>query len=153
MYPQQQTHWQPRTSGILAFAALGLILAIVSVTGITDPPGRVLCGVAAVGLLGFAITALRARPKLAITTDGLALRGPLRTTTLHRADITRIRITEIRRIGRKVRLLEIDSIVAAIATSTCCPRPVRARCCKAASTADSRPSARPAARRHAPPAG
>ncbi len=109
MYPQQQTHWQPRTSGILAFAALGLILAIVSVTGITDPPGRVLCGVAAVGLLGFAITALRARPKLAITTDGLALRGPLRTTTLHRADITRIRITEIRRIGRKVRLLEIDA--------------------------------------------
>mgnify|MGYP000101885850 FL=1 len=109
MYPQQQTRWQPRTSGILAFAALGLILAIVSVTGITDPPGRVLCGVAAVGLLVFAITGLRGRPKLAITHDGLTLRGPLRTTTLHRADITRIRITEIRRIGRKVRLLEIDA--------------------------------------------
>ncbi len=109
MYPQQQTHWQPRTRGILAFAALGLILAIVGVTGITDPPGRALSGVAAVGLLMFAITALRARPKLAITAEGLALRGPLRTTTLHRADITRIRITEIRRIGRKVRLLEIDT--------------------------------------------
>ena len=40
----------------------------------------------------------QARPTLALTLDGLALRGPLRTVTLHRADIARIRITEIRRI-------------------------------------------------------
>ena len=109
MHPQQQTSWQPRTVGILAIAGLGLILAIVSVTGITDPPGRVLSGVAAIGLLMFATASWRARPTLALTLDGLALRGPLRTVTLHRADIARIRITEIRRIGRKVRLLEIDT--------------------------------------------
>ncbi len=109
MDPLQQTRWQPRTGGIAALAGFGLILGIVSVTSITDAPGRFLSGVAAVCLLLFAVGAWRARPKLAITADGLVVRGALRTRTLRRADITRIRITEIRRIGRRMRLLEIDT--------------------------------------------
>ena len=40
---------------------------------------------------------------------GWSIRGWLRTQTLRRPDITLIRITEFRRIGRKVRLLEIDT--------------------------------------------
>jgi hypothetical protein len=52
----------------------------------------------------------RARPKLAIKNDALVTRGLLGRTELRRADIKLIRITEFRRIGRKVRLLEIDTV-------------------------------------------
>jgi hypothetical protein len=62
-----------------------------------------------VGLLAFASMSWRARPKLAITPDGLVIRGWLRTDLLRRDDIAKIRITEFRRIARKVRLLELDT--------------------------------------------
>jgi len=84
-------------------------MAIGVVTVVTDAPGRLLGGIAAVGLLAFASMSWRARPKLAITPDGLVIRGWLRTDLLRRDDIAKIRITEFRRIARKVRLLELDT--------------------------------------------
>ena len=106
----QQTEWSPPTLGIAACGVFGLILAIGAVTVVTDPPGRVLAGIAAVGLLVFASLSWRARPKLAITNDGLRIRGWSRAQTLGRADIKIIRITEFRRLARKVRLLEVDTV-------------------------------------------
>ena len=85
-------------------------MATAAVTLVTDAPGRVLSIIAAAGLLLFATLSWRARPKLAISDGGLLIRGPLRTLRLNKADIKIIRITEFRRIGRKVRLLEIDTI-------------------------------------------
>jgi hypothetical protein len=105
----QQTEWSPPTLGIAACGAFGLILAIATVTLITDVPGRILVGIAAIGLVVFASLSWRARPKLAISDDGLVIRGWSRTNLLRRSDITMIRITEFRRIARKVRLLEIDT--------------------------------------------
>jgi hypothetical protein len=105
----QQTEWSPSTAGIAACGFLGLMMAIAVVTAVTDAPGRILGGIAAVGLLAFASMSWRARPKLAITADGLAVRGWLHTQLLRRGDIAKIRITEFRRIARKVRLLEIDT--------------------------------------------
>lgn len=84
-------------------------MAITAVTLITDPPGRVLAGIAAVGLLTFATLSWRARPKLAINQDGLTVAGWWSTRTYRRNEIRTIRITEFRRIARKVRLLEIDT--------------------------------------------
>jgi hypothetical protein len=84
-------------------------MAISCVTAVTDPPGRILLGISAAGLILFALGTWRARPKLAITPDGLVIRGWLNTVKLARADIKIIRITEFRRIGRKMRLLEIDA--------------------------------------------
>ena len=84
-------------------------MAIASVTAVTELPGRVLTGIAAVGLLVFAGASWRARPKLAITPAGLALRGWFRTQVLQRSDIKIIRIVEFRRYGRKVRLLEVET--------------------------------------------
>lgn len=84
-------------------------MAIACVTVVTDVPGRFLTGIAAVGLLGFAVGSWRARPKLAITPQGLVYRGWFGAQTLQRADIALIRITEFRRLGRKMRLLEIDT--------------------------------------------
>jgi len=106
----QQTQWSPPTLEIAACGIFGLILAIGAVTVVTEPPGRLLTGIAAVGLLVFASLSWRARPKLAITNDGLHIRGWSRTRTLERADIKIIRITEFRRLARKVRLLEIDTV-------------------------------------------
>jgi Bacterial PH domain len=106
----QQTEWSPPAPGIVACGVAGLILAIGAVTLITDAPGRILVGVAAVGLIVFASMSWRARPKLAIKNDALVTRGLLGRTELRRADIKLIRITEFRRIGRKTRLLEIDTV-------------------------------------------
>jgi Bacterial PH domain len=106
----QQTEWSPSALGIAACGIFGLILAIADVTLITDAPGRVLVGIAAVGLVVFASLSWRARPKLAITDDGLVVRGLWRAAVLPRRDIKLIRITEFRRIARKVRLLEIDTV-------------------------------------------
>lgn len=105
----EQTEWGPKTVGVVALAVLGLLLAMSSVSVASDAPGRFLAGLAGAGLIVFAGGSWRARPRLAITSEGLVLRGWLRTTTLRRADISLIRITEFRRIGRKVRLLEIDT--------------------------------------------
>ena len=68
-----------------------------------------LAGVAAIGLLIFAAGSWRGRPRLAVTGDGLVYRGWLRTQTLRREDLESIRITQFRRWGRMVRLLEIDT--------------------------------------------
>jgi hypothetical protein len=105
----QQTEWGPPTGGIAACGFFGLLMAVAAVTVVTDAPGRALAGIAAVGLLAFASMSWRARPKLAITGDGLVVRGWFGTHVLRRQDVAKIRITEFRRIGRKVRLLEIDT--------------------------------------------
>ena len=105
----QQTEWSPPALGIAACGVFGIILAIGSVTLITDAPGRILVGIAEAGLLVFASLSWRARPKLAISDDGLLTRGWSRSHVLRHGDIKIIRITEFRRLARRVRLLEIDT--------------------------------------------
>ena len=105
----QQTEWSPPALGIAACGIFGLILAIGAVTLITDAPGRILVGIAAAGLLVFASLSWRTRPKLAISDDGLLTRGWSRSHVLRHGDIKIIRITEFRRLARRVRLLEIDT--------------------------------------------
>ena len=104
-----RVEWGPPTAGIAAIAVAGIIMAIGAMSVAADAAGRILTAVAAVGLAIFAAGSWRARPRLAITGEGLVYRGWLSTTTLRRADIELIRITEFRRWGRKVRLLEIDT--------------------------------------------
>ncbi len=109
MEPIRQTEWSPPALGILGVGLLGVLLFAGSVTLVTDVPGRLLAGVAGVGLVMFALVSWRVHPKLAITDQGLVVRGVLGSNTLHHGDVKLIRITEFRRIGRKVRLLEIDT--------------------------------------------
>lgn len=105
----QQTEWSPPAAGIAGCGLAGLLMAIAAVTVVTDSPGRLLAGIAAVGLITFAIMSWRARPKLAITPEGVAVRGWWHTRVLRQADIKIVRITEFRRLARKMRLLEIDT--------------------------------------------
>ena len=106
----QQTRWSPAAGGIAGYATAGIALAIFAVTSATDPAGRILLGSAGLGLLAFAGVSWRARPKLAITAKGLAVRGWRRTRLFTPAAIAAVRITEFRRIGRRVRLLEIETV-------------------------------------------
>ena len=105
----QQTDWGPKSGAVAGLGIAGVLMATACVTVVTDPPGRILTGIAAAGLLVFAFGSWRARPKLAIAGDELVYRGWFRTQTLRRTDIALIRITEFRRIGRKTRLLEIET--------------------------------------------
>ncbi len=105
----QQTFWAPKSAAIIWIGIAGLAMAIVTVTVVTDLPGRVLGIVAAAGLVLFATVSWRARPKLAITETGLQVRGWVSTRVIARDEITQIRITEFRRLARKQRLLEIDT--------------------------------------------
>jgi hypothetical protein len=105
----QQTEWAPPTGGIVGCGVAGVLLTGCAATVVDDVPGRVLVGVAGLGLLVFAAVSWRARPKLAITPDGLVVRGWWRAQLVPRADIAVVRITEFRRIGRKLRLLEIET--------------------------------------------
>lgn len=100
-------------------------MAIASVTLVTDTPGRVLTGVAALGLILFASATWRARPRLAITPDGLAIRGWFRTQLLRHSNIKIIRIDEFRRYG-----LEIASTTRCDSASITSPKMVwrRFRC-------------------------
>ncbi|UCZ60689.1 PH domain-containing protein [Mycolicibacterium phocaicum] len=106
----EQTQWSPPTAGIAASGAFGVVLAAVALTSVTDLPGRLLGGIAAIGLLVFAVMSWRARPKLAITPAGLVVRGWFGTQTYTQADLKSVRITEFRRLTRKVRLLELDTV-------------------------------------------
>jgi hypothetical protein len=106
----QQTEWAPPTAGLAGCGIAGVVMAISSVILVTDGPGQLLSGIAAVGLILFAGATWRARPKLAITPRGLLVRGWWRTQLLESSDIKIARITEFRRLGRKMRLLEIDAI-------------------------------------------
>ena len=101
--------WGPRPVAVALVGVAGVLMAFACLAVATDPPGRILAGVAAVGLLIFAAGSWRARPRLALTDAGVVYRGWFHTRVLNRADIELIRITEFRRWGRKVRLLEIDT--------------------------------------------
>ncbi|ORW09459.1 hypothetical protein AWC16_16760 [Mycolicibacter longobardus] len=105
----QRTEWSPAAGGIAGCALVGAVLAISAVTLATDLPGRILAGVAGVGMLVFAGFSWRSRPRLALTLDGLAVRGWWRTRLLTPDSLTRLRVTEFQRIGRTQRLLEIET--------------------------------------------
>ncbi|OBK89730.1 PH domain-containing protein [Mycolicibacter sinensis] len=106
---RQQTQWSPPAGGIAGCALAGSVLAISAVTLATDLPGRLLAGIAGVGLMVFAGFSWQARPKLALTPAGLAVRGWWRTRILAPGSLTRVRVTEFQRIGRTHRLLEIET--------------------------------------------
>ena len=101
--------WGPRPVAIVVIGFGGILMALACLLLADDVPGRILTAVAAVGLLTFALGSWRARPRLALTDEGVVYRGWWRTRTLGPEDIATIRITEFRRLGRKAQLLEIDT--------------------------------------------
>lgn len=109
---QPNAEWRPST-GIVVTMWVGAVLAVVwcalLVAAGSDPAGLVLAGCAAVGLLVGGVFGVRARPRLQADADGLTVRGMLRAHHHPWPLVRQVRVTRIRRWGRTVGMLEIDS--------------------------------------------
>lgn len=112
--------WGPSPGAVLGVALAGIVFALVTVFAVSDAPGRLLGTVAAVSLLVFAVTSWIGRPKLRVIgaddvdgpvapPTGLAVRNLFGTVTLAREDVQSVKVTEFRRLGRRARLLEIET--------------------------------------------
>lgn len=95
----------------LAAVAAGGWCAALWLSG-ADPAGRLLAGVAAVGLLVAAVFGTRARPRLRADVDGLTVRGLARSRHHPWPLVQDVRVLRVRRFGRDSSLLEIDTVTA-----------------------------------------
>ncbi|MFW0793158.1 PH domain-containing protein [Gordonia sp. CPCC 205515] len=87
----------------------GVLLFVAAFFAASDPAGLVLMGVAALLLFGVGIVALTMRPRLAVTQQGeLIVRSLTGRRVYPRDRIDRIRLLELRRIGRRAGQLQID---------------------------------------------
>lgn len=91
----------------------GVVLLVCAAAVAPDAVGAVVIGIAGLMLLGFGAYGWLIRPRLAL------IAGPTPTLTITRiggaitlspADVERVRVLSIRRIGRRARQLEIDYI-------------------------------------------
>ena len=80
-------------------------------TGGADPTGRLLAGVAALGLGFVALHGTVVRPRLAVHGHGLEIRGLTGTRTVDWPAVRRVRVLRYRRFGRETSQLEIDLLV------------------------------------------
>lgn len=87
-----------------AFAALALAVAAV----LTDPLGALLAGIAAAGLAATALRDGLARPTLAVTGDGLAIRPVLRPVTVAWREVVAVRAVDDRRGLARTSALEVE---------------------------------------------
>jgi hypothetical protein len=99
--------WSPRP----ALVVLGWILAATAVLWLvlaSDPAGRLLAAVAAVGLAAAALHGSLVRPRLSADADGLAVRGVggFRHWPWSAVDV---QVVRIRRLGRDVSMLELET--------------------------------------------
>ncbi len=99
--------WSPnplRTAGI---ALTGLVVGVLAVAVIADWPGRILLGIAALGLLVDAVHDVVARPRLAAGPDGVVVHSWGGRRQLAWEGL-RARVRTTRRLGVVSRTLEID---------------------------------------------
>jgi len=106
------TDWSTPTPAIVAVAAGGVALVVADATVATDAPGRLIIGIAAIGLLAIATLAGLRRPRLAVSSDEsgpvLLVRGARAVKAYRRAEVSRVQLSRTRRVGRSSAMLEID---------------------------------------------
>ncbi|RTL71016.1 MAG: PH domain-containing protein [Pseudonocardiaceae bacterium] len=74
----------------------------------SDPTGSLLAAVATLGLLLAAVWSSRARPRLAVSPDGIDVRGLLHHRRYPWPQVTDVRVIQARRLGRETFLLGVD---------------------------------------------
>jgi hypothetical protein len=107
--------WSP-AAGLVACGWIGAVaalgwLALLWVEG-ADPAGRLIAGVAAVGLGISAAFGTRARPRLRVDADGLTVGGFFRSRHHPWPFVREVRVLRVRRLGRESSMLEIDTVGA-----------------------------------------
>lgn len=107
--------WSPARGLVVAgwFLALAAATwcAALWITG-SDPAGRLLAGVAAVGAGIAALFGTRARPRLRADADGLTVGGMARPRHHPWPLVEDMRLLRTRRLGRKTTLLQVDTVNA-----------------------------------------
>jgi hypothetical protein len=89
-----------------AVAALGLGAWAVAAT---DPPGRLLVGLAALAVLVVTAVGAFARPRLLVDDAGLALRGVTGTRRWPWEQVDAVRVVRMRRLGLPAAYLEVEA--------------------------------------------
>lgn len=108
--PDSRLSWSTPPAALAACGIGGLVLGAAAIFS-TDGPGRLLIGLAALGLLGLAGLGLRQRPRLAVEPGEpvhivvRGLTGPQRYTP---EQVLRVRVVHYRRLGRRMPMLEMD---------------------------------------------
>ncbi len=99
--------WSPKPGRTAVVAAVALVLGVAAVVVVADWPGRILLGIAALGLALDAVHDLVARPRLSAGPEGVVVRGWAGARRFAWEGLrTRVRTT--RRLGVLTRTLEID---------------------------------------------
>jgi hypothetical protein len=105
--------WSPAI-GLVVVGWLGALgtaaWCVLLWTAHADPAGRLLAGIAAVGLLVAALFGTRARPRLRADADGLTVGGLLRSRHYPWPLVRDVRVLRVRRFGLRSSLLEIDAV-------------------------------------------
>jgi hypothetical protein len=99
--------WSPRSVETAAAAGCGVLALLVAV--VADPVGRILFGVAALGLLLLAAGDLLLRPRLAAGPAGLQVRTLTSSRRFPWPEIERVEVDEHTRYGLTARTLELES--------------------------------------------
>lgn len=95
----------------LAVCGLGGIILAVAVVVSNDGPGRLLIGLAALGLLFLAGMGLRQRPRLSVEpgpVPHIVVRGLTGPQYYTPEQVLRARVVSYRRLGRRMPMLEMD---------------------------------------------
>ncbi len=104
--------WGPKPALIIVLwtgaAVAGVWFGLLVASG-ADPAGRLLAGLAIVGLLGWAVFGTRARPRLQADAGGLTIGGLLRARHHPWPLVADVRVARVRRWGRDSSLLEIET--------------------------------------------
>ncbi len=90
-------------------AAGGFVVALVAVLLAGDGPSRLIAAVAALVLLGYALSDLVFSPRLTISTEGVTIRSPLTRARLPWSQIDSVRADVRLRHGLRSTTLEIDA--------------------------------------------
>jgi hypothetical protein len=107
--------WSP-AAGLVAVGWIGALAAVGWCVQLwldySDPVGRLLAGLLAVGLIVAAAFGTRARPRLRADADGLTVGGFRRARHYPWPLVSGVRVLERRRFGLSNALLEVDTLTA-----------------------------------------
>jgi Bacterial PH domain len=99
--------WSPRPAQTAAAILAGLVVLVLAV--LADPAGRLLLGVAALGLLAVGAADLLLRPRLAADRAGIQVRTLASRHRLPWSAIKRVDVDEHTRYGLTSRTLELEA--------------------------------------------
>ncbi|MGX1804795.1 PH domain-containing protein [Nocardia sp. NPDC055321] len=108
--PTPRLDWATPLPAVIACGIGGLGLLVASALA-TDAAGRLLIGVAALGLIFLSVLGFRQRPRLAVEPGdpaAIVVRGLTGAQRYSPDSIVRARVVAYRRLGRRMPMLEMD---------------------------------------------